>query len=193
MQIGTNHLGPFLLTELLMEPLQAAAHSRVVIMSSCMHDKTPNGSVGHIDFDDMNFKNRKYDPQGAYAQSKLANLLHAKEFARRHAGSGVEAVSVHPGWVQSNLIKHMYSDRTQFLMSPLMKHLGLINPDQGVQTSLHCILVDEVENGAHYSQNASPKGHRGGWPCVSPNQEANDPDVATRLWDHSSRLVGLVE
>lgn len=102
-QIGVNHLGHYLLTELLRERLIASAPSRVVILSSCFHDKAM-GKEGRIDLDDLFFTRRSYDGWTAYAQSKLANLLHAVSLAERLAGTGVVVASVHPGWVRTNLI-----------------------------------------------------------------------------------------
>ncbi|NCZ46282.1 MAG: short-chain dehydrogenase, partial [Betaproteobacteria bacterium] len=62
------------------------------------------GREGHINFEDLNFEKRKYDGWVAYGQSKLANLLHARQLAKRLAGTGVTTASVHPGWVRTNLI-----------------------------------------------------------------------------------------
>jgi NAD(P)-dependent dehydrogenase (short-subunit alcohol dehydrogenase family) len=104
-QIGVNHLGHYLLTELLLPCLKASAPSRVVILSSCYHDRAV-GREGTIDLEDLHFERRKYDGWEAYAQSKLANLLHAKELAKRVSGSNVVVTSVHPGWVRTNLIRN---------------------------------------------------------------------------------------
>jgi NAD(P)-dependent dehydrogenase (short-subunit alcohol dehydrogenase family) len=75
-QIGVNHLGHYLLTELLLPCLKASSPARVVILSSCYHDRAV-GREGIIHFEDLHFERRKYDGWAAYAQSKLANLLHA--------------------------------------------------------------------------------------------------------------------
>jgi len=92
----TNHLGHFLLTELLLEPLKAAAPSRIVILSSRAHDR------GNLDWDDLDWEKRNYGfGIIAYADSKLANIMHAYELAKRLEGSGVTAVSVHPGVVRT--------------------------------------------------------------------------------------------
>lgn len=90
MQLGTNHLGHFLLTELLLGALEKGAPSRVVILSSCYHD-VAQGREGHINFDDLQFERRPYDGWAAYAQSKLANLLHAKSLAARVGAKGITA------------------------------------------------------------------------------------------------------
>jgi NAD(P)-dependent dehydrogenase (short-subunit alcohol dehydrogenase family) len=96
MQFGTNHVGHFVLTNLLLDVLKESKPSRIVCVSSCFHHESM-GKPGVIDFDDINFEKRKYDGWTAYGQSKLANVLHAKELAKRLEGTGVTAVSLHPG------------------------------------------------------------------------------------------------
>ncbi len=95
MQFGTNHLGHFLLTELLRPLLKRAAtdnyRPRIVIVSSLMHE------YGTFDFDDPNFEKKSYSDWDAYNQSKLANVLHAKELARRVEADGISVYSLHPG------------------------------------------------------------------------------------------------
>lgn len=189
LQFGTNHLGHFLLTNLLIDTLKASAPSRVVNLSSCFHNDA-NGRKGHIDFDDLNFESREYDGWTSYAQSKLANLLHARELARRLDGTGVTAASVHPGFVKSNLINHSMGTFTQVIMGPILTHrMGMIEPWEGTQTSLHAILSEDIQNGAFYAQHNSPAGVDGGWPYQSPSAEASDDDVALRLWEESEKLV----
>jgi NAD(P)-dependent dehydrogenase (short-subunit alcohol dehydrogenase family) len=102
MQFGVNHLGHYLLTELLLDRIRHTAPSRIVCVSSAYHDKA-FGREGRIDFDDLHFERRRYDGWEAYAQSKLANVLHARALARRLEGSGVTAVSLHPGWVRTDM------------------------------------------------------------------------------------------
>ena len=195
-QFGTNHLGHFLLTELLKPALAATEGARVVCLSSCYHDKAM-GREGDIHFDDLHFDNEKYDGWKAYAQSKLANLLHAKELARRWEGTGVTAVSVHPGWVRTNLARHSMPVWLQnTVIRPLLKMAGMIEPWEGAQTSLHAVLADDVSahQGEFYSQLGlyRDKAHNGGgWPMVSPNPAAHDDAKAARLWDVSEELVGL--
>jgi NAD(P)-dependent dehydrogenase (short-subunit alcohol dehydrogenase family) len=196
MQFGTNHLGHYLLTELLTSHLLKNAPSRVVNLSSCFHDKAM-GREGQIDFDDPNFERRKYDGWVAYAQSKLANLLHAKHLAKRLAGSGVTAVSVHPGWVRTNLIRQSMPVWLQdVLLKPIFKLAGMIEPWEGVQSTLYALLAPEVEkhNGAYFSQVGiyrEKEATKGGWPLKSPNPHAHDDAAAERLDEISRKLVGL--
>ncbi len=195
-QFGTNHLGHYLLTELLLPALQRGAPSRVVNVSSCYHDMA-QGREGRIDFDDLHFERRPYDGWEAYAQSKLANLLHAKALARRLAGSGVTTASVHPGWVRTNLIRHSMPVWVQDLfLRPVLRLGGMIEPWEGAQTTLHALLAPGVEaqSGAFYSQTGfyrEKSAASGGWPLRSPNPHAHDDAAAERLDDVSRRLVGL--
>ncbi len=195
-QFGTNHLGHFLLTELLMPVLERTPKSRVVILSSCYHDKA-QGREGYIDFDDLNFEKRKYDGWSAYAQSKLANLLHAKQLAKRTADKGVTVVSVHPGWVRTNLVRSWMPVWVQnILLRPVLQMAGMIEPWQGTQTSLYALLSPDVEkqSGAFFSQKGfyrTKEATKGGWPLHSPNPNAHDDAVAEKLYSVSRRLVGL--
>ena len=195
-QIGTNHLGHFLLTELLLEVLMKTDSARVVNLSSCFHDRAM-GREGRIDFEDLHFERKKYDGWEAYAQSKLANLLHAKALAKRVSGSGVTAVSVHPGWVRTQLISHSMPIWIQdFLLRPVFKVMGMIEPWEGAQSSLYALLAPEVksQNGGYFSQLGiyrTREAGRGGWPMNSPNPCANDEALAEKLYGVSLKLVGL--
>jgi NAD(P)-dependent dehydrogenase (short-subunit alcohol dehydrogenase family) len=196
LQFGTNHLGHFLLTELLLPSMKAGAPSRVVIVSSCFHDKA-FGREGRIDFEDLNFEKKKYDGWKAYAQSKLANLLHARHLGRKLAGSGISVASVHPGWVRSNLIQHSMPVWAQdYVLFPLLKLAGMIEPKDGAQSSLYALLAPEVESlsGSYFSQVGiyrTREAARGGWPLQSPNPNAHDDAAAERLDRVSCQSVGL--
>jgi NAD(P)-dependent dehydrogenase (short-subunit alcohol dehydrogenase family) len=194
-QIGVNHLGHFLLTELLTPALIAGAPARVVNLSSCFHDQAM-GREGHIDLADLNWSTREYDGWAAYAQSKLANLLHAKALAKRLADTGVTAVSVHPGWVRTDLMRHSMPSFIEVLARPFMRLAGMIEPWEGAQTSLYALLADEVPDqaGAFFSQTGAYRDrslNKGGWPLRSPNPQAHDDELADRLWERSAELVGL--
>lgn len=197
-QIGVNHLGHFLLTELLLDTLKKSAPSRIVVVSSCYHDKAM-GREGTVDLDDLHFDNRKYDGWSSYAQSKLANVLHARDLATRLTGTGVTAVSVHPGWVRTRLIRNSMPLWMQdYVMRPVMSMMGMVEPWEGAQTSLYAALAPEVEEhpGAYYSQTGTYRDkskNRGGWPLESPNPHAHDDDMARRLYEQSRQLVGLAD
>jgi retinol dehydrogenase-13 len=194
-QFGVNHLGHFLLTNLLMDALKAGAPSRVVNLSSFFHEFAM-GRKGEIHFDDLNYEHRPFDTWEAYAQSKLANLLHARELGRRLAGTGVMTASVNPGFVRTNLMKMPLPKWLQrLLLLPVQRLIGMIEPWEGAQTTLHALLAPEVaqQSGAYFSQIAryqDKTSRAGGWPLRSPNPVALDDDVAERLWNACEALVG---
>jgi NAD(P)-dependent dehydrogenase (short-subunit alcohol dehydrogenase family) len=196
-QFGINHLGHFLLTELLLDRLKASAPSRIVCVSSVAHAGM-GGIYGEIDFDDLNFDKREYNARVAYAQSKLANVLHALDLARRLEGTGVSAFSVHPGWIRSNLLQGTVARFMQnILMRPFSGLLGTVSWYEGAQTTLHCLLDDDApqHSGEYYSQISilypNKENQPGGWPMPSPNPNAHDIELAEELYHRSIALVGL--
>jgi len=201
-QFGINYLGHFLLTKLLLDTLKASAPSRIVCVSSVAHAGM-RGYYGEIDFDDLNFENKEYDAYQAYANSKLANVLHALDLARRLEGTGVSAFSVHPGWIRSNLIADSGGAVGRFVQNVLLRPfsglLGTMSWFEGAQTSLHCLLDDDApdHNGEYYSQNSilypNKENRPGGWPMKSPNPLAHDTELAEKLYHRSLELVGLKE
>lgn len=193
MQFGVNHIGHFHLTNLLLERLKASAPARIVIVSSSAHAQVISGGAVRLDLDDLNYERRPYHRWLAYGQSKLANLVHAEELARRLEGSGVTAVAVHPGLVRTNLARHVMPKWLQTLvMAPFFKLRGrnVIGAWDGAQTTLHCLLDDAVPSnaGAYYAQSNAGIGS-GGWPHPPDNAQAGDEAVARRLWDASERMV----
>lgn len=172
MHIGVNHLGHFLLTHLLLEKLKESAPSRIVNVSSLAHH------LGRIHF--HNLQGEKFYNAGlAYCHSKLANILFTQELARRLKGSGVTTYSVHPGTVQSELVRHSSFMRWMWwLFSFFIK-----TPQQGAQTSLHCALTEglEILSGNHFSD------------ChvTWVSAQARNETIARRLWDVSCDLLGL--
>jgi NAD(P)-dependent dehydrogenase (short-subunit alcohol dehydrogenase family) len=196
---GVNYLGHFLLTSLLTDLLKASAPSRIINVSSSYHEEAM-GRVGAIHFDDLNYHRRPFDTWEAYAQSKLANLMHARELARRLAGTGVVAVSLNPGFVRTNLVRTVLPlwamNAVGIALKPLLRLAGMIEPWEGAQTTLHCLLAPEVaeQSGAYFSQMGlykDKKSRKGGWPMHSPNPAAYDAAAARRLWNVSEELVGL--
>jgi NAD(P)-dependent dehydrogenase (short-subunit alcohol dehydrogenase family) len=199
-QFGINYLGHFLLTELLLDTLKASAPARIICVSSVAHAGM-RGVYGEIDFDDLNFDKREYDAYQAYANSKLAIVLHALDLARRLEGTGVSAFSVHPGWIRSNLIASSGGAVGKFvqniLLRPFSGLLGTMSWFEGAQTTLHCLLDDDAPNhsGEYYSQNSilypNKENRPGGWPMQSPNPLAHDTELGEKLYHHSLELVGL--
>jgi NAD(P)-dependent dehydrogenase (short-subunit alcohol dehydrogenase family) len=201
-QFGINYLGHFLLTELLLDTLKASAPARIVCVSSVAHAGM-RGVYGEIDFDDLNFENKEYSAYQAYANSKLANVLHALDLARRLEGTEVSVFSVHPGWIRSNLIASSGGAAGKFvqnvLLRPFAGALGTMSWFEGAQTTLHCLLDDDApqHSGEYYSQISilypNKENQPGGWPMSSPNPLAHDTELAEKLYHRSLELVGLKE
>jgi len=199
-QFGINFLGHFLLTELLLDTLKASAPSRVVNVSSVAHAGM-RGVYGEIDFEDLNFDKKEYSAYQAYANSKLANVLHALDLAHRLEGTGVSAFSVHPGWIRSNLIASSGGVAGKFVQNVLMRPfsglLGTVSWFEGAQSTLHCLLDDNApqHSGEYFSQISilypNKENRPGGWPMSSPNPKAHDKELAEKLYHHSLALVGL--
>ncbi|XP_046670235.1 retinol dehydrogenase 13-like [Homalodisca vitripennis] len=179
MQFGTNHLGHFLFTCLLLPRIISSAPSRIITLSSVAHAR------GKIDFDDLNWQKRPYSPMAAYGQSKLANVLFSKELARRLGDKRVTTYAVHPGVIRTELGRHM--DSVYFKGSrQLAATLGYFfykTLDQGAQTTLHCALDPDVgsQTGLYYSDCATKE----------PSATAQDEEVARKLWEESARLTGV--
>lgn len=197
LQFGVNHLGHFLLTELLLDTLKASAPSRIVNVSSVAHAGM-TGIYGEIDFNDLHFEKKEFNTAQAYANSKFANVLYSVNLAQRLEDTGVTAFSVHPGWIRSNLAP---AGPVRFLQNvvlrPFAGMMGTMNWFEGAQTSLHCLLDDDApnHNGAYYSQNSilypNKENRAGGWPMKSPHPQGEDTELAAKLYDVSMALVGL--
>jgi len=174
--------------------------ARIVSLSSVVHAGGGNQAVT-IDFEDLHYERKSYSAMAAYAQSKLANILHAQELARRLDGTEVTAYSVHPGWIRSNfgadVMPGWLRGAMNLALRPFSGLLGIMSPEDGAQTTLHCLLDDDapMHNGAYFSQNSilyPNREHRaGGWPMRSPNPNTRDEALAIKLYDVSSELVGL--
>jgi NAD(P)-dependent dehydrogenase (short-subunit alcohol dehydrogenase family) len=165
-----NHLGYFLLTNLLLDVLKKSAPSRIVNVASTAH------KYGKIDVNAWP-AGRNYSAFGAYANSKLANVLFTYELARRLEGTGVTANCLHPGAVGTNL----YRGLPKFLQA-LIK-LVTIGPERGARTSIYLGSSSEVEGvtGKYFSRRRQQKSSE-----ASRNEEA-----ARRLWEVSEELTGL--
>jgi NAD(P)-dependent dehydrogenase (short-subunit alcohol dehydrogenase family) len=168
---GTNHLGHFLLTMLLAPRLRAAAHARVVNVSSKAHYDAKG-----MDFDAVRRPTRTITGVPEYSVSKLANVLFTSEFARRVGPDGPHAYALHPGVVASDAWR-----RVPWPVRPLMK-LRMISNEEGAQTSIHCATSTEVaqDNGLYYDE-CRPK---------EPSDLARNADLARRLWEKSVEWSG---
>jgi NAD(P)-dependent dehydrogenase (short-subunit alcohol dehydrogenase family) len=180
LQLGTNHLGHFALTNLLLEQIGG----RVVNVSSGAH------RVGRIDFDDLNWEHKPYRAWSAYGQSKLANLLFTAELQRRlsEAGSPVLATAAHPGYASTNLQFHS-GKKLQDWVSHVGNALFGQSEQAGALPTLYAATADVPGNSF-----AGPSGFmesRGPAKLVGRTGQAKDMDVARRLWEVSESLTGV--
>lgn len=165
-----DHLGYFLLTNLLLDRLKASAPARIVNVSSGAH------LMGRIDFDDLQGR-RRYSSWGAYGQAKLANILFTRELARRLQGTGVTVNCLHPGAVGSNFGGGMFK---RGLMAGLSK-LFILTPAKGAETSIYLASSPGVEgvSGEYFAKK------RIAWSSPASREMA----VAQRLWAVSEALT----
>jgi NAD(P)-dependent dehydrogenase (short-subunit alcohol dehydrogenase family) len=179
-QFGTNHLGPFALTNLLLPQIT----ERVVTVSSGAH------RMGRIDFDDLNWERRSYRRWEAYGQSKLANLLFTLELERRltAAGSPVRALAAHPGYSATNLQSHYGNPVVDRFMAVLNRVIGQ-SAAMGALPTVYAVTQDLP--GASY---VGPDGRnelRGYPTLVGRTAAASDLPLAARLWAASEELTGV--
>jgi len=181
LQFGTNHLGHFALTNLLLPNVTG----RVVTVSSSAH------RYGRIDFDDLNWERRRYRAWRAYGQSKLANLLFTAELQRRltEAGSPVLSMAAHPGYAATNLQSHSDSRLMEFAMGTLGNRLVAQDAASGALPTLYAATAELPGNTF-----AGPSGFGGlrgaPAPCAR-SKAASDAEVARRLWQVSESLTGV--
>jgi NAD(P)-dependent dehydrogenase (short-subunit alcohol dehydrogenase family) len=180
LQFGTNHLGHFALTNLLLEQVTG----RVVTVSSTAH------RMGKIDFDDLQWERKSYKAWAAYGQSKLANLLFTAELQRllTDSGSKVEANAAHPGYAATNLQFHS-GRRVMDLFSIVGNRLIAQDENGGALPTLYAAVADVSGNsfagpGGFMEQRGAPK-------LVGRTSAAQDMDTARRLWAVSEHLTGV--
>jgi NAD(P)-dependent dehydrogenase (short-subunit alcohol dehydrogenase family) len=171
--IALNHLSAFLLTNLLIDPLRAASPSRVVVVASEAHRGMS------LDFDDLHSRGR-YRGMIAYGRSKLANILFARELARRLEGTGVTVNALHPGFVSSSFFSGPGPAR--WVMRRLADLLA-ISPEQGARTSIHLASYPEVEGvtGRYFARCREAR----------PSASASSDEAARQLWELSEQLTGM--
>ncbi|XP_017027013.1 retinol dehydrogenase 13-like [Drosophila kikkawai] len=178
MQLGVNHVGHFLLTHLLLDVLKETAPSRIVNVSSALH------AQGSINVNDLNSE-KSYSKAGAYNQSKLANVLFTRELAKRLEGTGVTVNSLHPGVVDTELMRHMgflQNGFAQVVTSPI-RWAFFKTPKSGAQTSLYAALDPDLKDvsGLYFSDCKAKK--------VS--KAAKDDETAKFLWGESEKWTGV--
>lgn len=170
MQIGTNHFGHFLLTNLLLDVIKDSAPARIVNVSSIAH------TFGKIHRDDLQLKS-SYSGFKAYNQSKLANILFTRELAKRLQNTGVTANSLHPGVVETNLADNL-SFANRLLVPP---KVFMKTPVSGAQTTIMLAVDPDVADvtGKYFADCAVAKET-----CAARNDE-----TAAWLWDESERIT----
>jgi NAD(P)-dependent dehydrogenase (short-subunit alcohol dehydrogenase family) len=189
MQFATNHLGHFALALGLHDALAADGAARIVSVSSRAHLRSP------VVFDDVNFRERPYDPWLAYGQSKTANVLFAVGATARWADDGITANALMPGGIFTNLQRHMAPDARERLRAQASSTIGLKTVEQGAATSVLLATSPLVEGvGGRYFEDCNQAevievdsespGGRGGVASY-----ALDRDDADRLWDLSEDAV----
>ncbi len=174
---ATNHLGPFLLTNLLLERIMASSPARIVNVASTAHSAARKG----IPFDDLQSE-KKYATMRVYGQSKLANILFTQELARRLKGTGVTANSLHPGTVRTG---YGADGDARGLLAFGIKISSpfFLSPAKGARTSVYLASDPAVAGmSGEYFVKCKPK---------QPKRQARDPEAARRLWQVSEDLVGL--
>ncbi len=173
MTFALNHLGYFLLTNLLLDVLKASAPARIINVSSGAHQG------GRINFNDLQ-RQQSYSGFGAYSTSKLANVLFTYELTRRLEGSGVTTNCLHPGFVRSEFAKN--NGRLARLSMLLLRPLT-ISPAQGAETSIYLASSPDVTDvaGRYFVKKKAVKSSAASY----------DTAVARQLWNVSATLTGL--
>ena len=172
MTFGINHLGHFLLTQLLLDNLQTSGPSRVVTVSSRAHKRTAG-----INWNALRQPTHSWTGINEYAVSKLANLLFSAELAKRVQGTSVSTYSLHPGVVDTEIWRALPD-----WARPLLRLRGFLTPEQGALTTLHCALhAPQQESGLYYSD-SQPK---------QPAALGQNSELAKELWKRSEAWVNL--
>lgn len=171
---GTNHLGPYLFTRLLLDRIRSSAPARIVNVASGAHFDAPG-----IDWSLLRGKTRSLTGMREYAVSKLCNVLFSSELSRRLEGSGVTTYALHPGVVATDVWRRIPAP-ARWLMKRFM-----LTADEGAQTQIRCAAAPELadETGRYYQDCAAKE----------PSAVAKDAALARELWRRSAEWVGLPE
>lgn len=185
MQIGTNHLGHFALTGLLIN--QLADGARIVNVASMAHRWTPG-----INLDDLNWEKRKYKRWQAYGDSKLSNLLFTFELVRRikKAGKDISAVAAHPGYADTHL-QYVAAEQKQSKLEKIVMDIGALfaqPADMGSLPSLYAATMSDVDSGDYIGPGGFQQ-MRGYPKKVGCKSTARNEDTAGKLWNLSEQLT----
>jgi len=170
---GTNHLGPYLFTRMLLDRIKQAGSARIVNVASKSHYQAKG-----IDWDAIHKPTRTVTGMTEYAQSKLSNVLFTKELARRLEGTGVTTYAVHPGVVATDVWRQVPAPVRWFIKK------FMLTPEQGAEASLRCAMAPELADhtGRYYDVGGTE---------TAPNRVADDVELAKTLWTKSAEWTGL--
>ena len=170
MTFGVNHLGHFLLTQLLLEKMQSSDLSRIVTVSSRAHKRAAS-----IDWDALCRPTSSWTGIREYAVSKLANLLFSAELAKRVQGTLISTYSLHPGVVDTEIWRSVPD-----WVRPLLRLRGFLTPEEGALTTLHCAMhAPQQESGLYYADSKT----------MQPAAPGRNSELAAELWRRSEEWV----
>ncbi|MFD6394274.1 oxidoreductase [Nocardia sp. NPDC055029] len=180
-QFGVNHLGHFALTGLLLDRIT----DRVVTLASIAHKQTPK-----LWIDDLNYENRRYQRNLAYAQAKLANLMFGRELQRRltEAGSAKKSYAVHPGVSATDLFAHTETPLDR-VSKPFIKLIGH-PPAKAAHSSLFAATEPAADPTVYWGPNKWMQSQGPVEPCPS-SAISRNPELQRRLWEESERMTGI--
>jgi retinol dehydrogenase-12 len=170
---GTNHLGHYLLTRLLLDRIKQSGPARIVNVASASHYQAKR-----IDWEALRATTKSRTGLPEYAVSKLSNVLFTKELARRLEGTNVTTYALHPGVVATDVWRRVPSP-VRWVMKKFM-----VTPEEGAQTSIRCATAPELasETGRYYDRDGKER---------RPARLANDEELAKQLWTKSAEWTGL--
>jgi len=180
LQFGTNHLGPFALTGLLIDLIKDTKNSRIVNVSSAAH------KYGNINFDDLNWEKRKYKPWKAYGDSKIANLYFTYELKKKleASNSSTKVAAAHPGWTATELQRH-----SGFFVG-ILNVLFAQTIEMGALPTLYAATAENVNSGEYFGP-SNWQEWRGYPKKVESNRLSHDNKIAAKLWEVSEKLTGV--
>jgi NAD(P)-dependent dehydrogenase (short-subunit alcohol dehydrogenase family) len=185
LQFATNHLGHFALAARLHGAMATAGSARIVSVSSAAHLRAG------VDFDDLHFTHRPYDPWVAYGQSKTANILFAVEASRRWASDGITANALMPGVIRTNLQRHVSDQELDRIRGAAATAIRWKTPEQGAATSVLVAASPSLDGiGGRYFEDVNEAGPHQPPLRTGVAAHALDPVAARRLWEVSDQLVG---
>ena len=177
LQMGTNHFGHFALTLQLLDLIKNTPNARIVNVSSTAH------KAGNINFDDLNWENRKYSAWKAYGDSKIANLYFTQELGRKLSGTQTKVTSAHPGWTATDLQRN--SGIFKFL-----NNFFAMKPEQGTLPTLRAATDEKVSSGDYFGPNGWLEMR--GYPVkVGMKELAKNKKIAKKLWNVSEELTNI--